>query len=165
VKGEIMGKKTSWQEKLANSKDLPRIEKIDEKKSKRWGTGTYVIPAPIEVDAIMRKVPKGKVITINEIRQILAKKHKATIGCPITTGIFSWIAANAADEMERQGKKRITPYWRTLKTGGILNEKYPGGLENLKMRLEAEGHKVIQKGRSKHFMVENFEKSLVALSN
>ncbi|MHC4069215.1 MAG: MGMT family protein [Planctomycetota bacterium] len=160
-----MGKKTSWQEKLADSKDLPRVGKIDEKKSKRWGTGTYVIPAPSEVDAIMRKVPKGKLITINEIRQILAKKHKATIGCPITTGIFSWIAANAADEMERQGKKQITPYWRTLKTGGILNEKYPGGLENLKKRLEAEGHRVIPKGRSKHFMVENFEKSLATLSN
>ena len=36
--------------------------------SQRWGTGTFVIPAPLEVDAIMRKVPKGKLITINEIR-------------------------------------------------------------------------------------------------
>ena len=119
-----------------------------EKKSKRWGTGTFVIPAPIEVDAIMRKVPKGKLITINEIRQILAQKHNATIACPITTGMFSWIAANAADEMESQGKKRVTPYWRTLKTGGILNEKYPGGLKNLKNRLQAEGHAVIPKGTS-----------------
>ena len=156
-----MKKKTTWQEKLADSKDLPRVEKIDEKKSKRWGTGTFVIPAPIEVDAIMKKVPKGKLITINEIRQILAKKHNATIGCPITTGIFSWIAANAADEAEKEGKKRITPYWRTLKTGGILNEKYPGGLDNLKRRLQSEGHTVIPKGRSKHFMVKDFEKSLV----
>jgi len=159
-----MKKKTSWQEKLADSKDLPRVEKIDEKKSKRWGQGTFVIPAPIEVDAIMKKVPKGKLITINEIRQILAGKHKATIGCPITTGIFSWIAANAANEAEKQGQKRITPYWRTLKTGGIINEKYPGGLENLKKRLEAEGHTVIKKVRSKYFMVEDFEKSLVDIS-
>jgi alkylated DNA nucleotide flippase Atl1 len=160
-----MKKKTSWQEKLANSKDLPRVERIDEKKSKRWGTGTFVIPAPIEVDKIMRKVPKGKLITINEIRQILAKKHKATIGCPITTGIFSWIAANAADEMENQGKRRITPYWRTLKTGGILSEKFPGGLANLKKRLKAEGHTIIQKGRSKYFIVKDFEKSLVSIKS
>ncbi|MBN1436760.1 MAG: MGMT family protein [Sedimentisphaerales bacterium] len=156
-----MSKKTSWQEKLADSKDLPRVEEIDEKKSKRWGSGTFVIPSPVEVDAIMKKVPKGKVITINEIRQILARKHKATIACPITTGIFSWISAHAADEMASQGKKRITPYWRTLKTGGILNEKYPGGLKNLKERLQAEGHVVIPKGRSKHFMVQDFEQSLV----
>lgn len=156
-----MKTKTTWRQKLADSKDLPRVEKIDEKKSKRWGTGTFVIPAPIEVDAIMCKVPKGKLITINEIRQVLAEKHKVTIGCPITTGIFSWIAAHAADEAEKEGAKRITPYWRTLKTGGILNEKYPGGIENLKKRLEAEGHTVIPKGRSKHFMVKDFEKKLV----
>jgi hypothetical protein len=153
--------KTNWQQKLADSKDLPRIEKIDEKKSKRWGTGTFVIPAPLEINEIMSKIPKGKLITINEIRLIVAKRHKASIGCPITCGIFSWIAANAADEMEKEGKKKITPYWRTLKTGGILNEKYPGGIANLKKRLEAEGHIVIQKGKSKHLMVKDFEKSLV----
>ncbi len=158
-----MKKKTSWQEKLADSKDLPRVEKIDERKSKRWGTGTFVIPAPIEVNEIMGTVPKGKLITINEIRQILARKHNATIGCPITTGIFSWIAANAANEIEKEGKKDITPYWRTLKTGGILNEKYPGGIENLKRRLESEGHMIIRKGKSKHFMVKDFEKALVKI--
>ncbi|MFH1614734.1 MAG: hypothetical protein ABIG61_06595 [Planctomycetota bacterium] len=158
-----MKKKTSWQEKLADSRDLPKLAKFDKKKGKNWPAGTYVIPAPMEVDAIMAKVPKGKLITINEIRQILAKKHKADFGCPITTGIFSWIAANAADEAEKEGKKRITPYWRTLKTGGILNEKYPGGLANLKKRLKTEGHTVIPKGRSKHFMVKDFEKSLISI--
>ena len=156
-----MKQKKSWQEKLADSKDLPRVERFDEEKGKNWPAGAYVIPAPLEVNAVMRKVAKGKLITINQIRQVLAKKHKADFGCPITTGIFSWIAANAADEMAREGKKRITPYWRTLKTGGILNEKYPGGLDNLKKKLKAEGHTVIRKGRSKHFMVQDFEKVLV----
>ena len=157
-----MKAKKSWRQKLADSKDLPKLAKFD-KKPKSWPGGTYIIPAPMEVDEIMRKVRKGKLITINEIRQILAKKHKADYACPITTGIFSWIAAHAAQEAEDEGKKRITPYWRTLKTGGILNEKYPGGTKNIKKRLKAEGHKVIQKGRSKHFMVEDFEKSLVKL--
>lgn len=50
------------------------------------------------------------------------------------------------------------------KRGGILNEKYPGGLKNLKKRLEAEGHTVIQKGRSKHFIIKDFEKSLVNIN-
>ena len=145
-----MKKKTTWQEKLTDSKNKSRVEHFDAKKGKNWQPGSYVIPAPVEVDEIMKKVPKGKLITINEIREILAKKHKADFGCPITTGIFSWIAANAADEMEKEGKKNITPYWRTLKTGGILNEKYPGGIVNLKKRLEAEGHTIIQKGRSKY---------------
>jgi len=156
-----MKKKTSWQEKLADSKDLPKVVRFDDQKGKNWPAGTYVIPAPVEVDAIMRQVPKGRLITINEIRRILAKKHHADFGCPITTGIFSWIAAHAADEREKAGKKRITPYWRTLKTGGLLNEKYPGGRENLAARLTAEGHTIVRKGRSKNFMVRDFEKSLV----
>jgi alkylated DNA nucleotide flippase Atl1 len=158
-----MKRKKTWREKLQDSKDLPKIVKYDKKQPKRWEPGTYIIPAPKEVDEIMKKVPKGKVITINEIRKILAKKHQAQFGCPITTGIFSWIAAHAAAEAEAEGKKRITPYWRTLKTGGELNPKYPGGIENIKRRLEAEGHAVIQKGRSKKLVVSDYEKALVKL--
>jgi len=47
---------------------------------------------------MMAKVPNGKVVTISEIRSALAKKHGATIGCPLTTGIFAWVAANAVEE-------------------------------------------------------------------
>ena len=120
-----------------------------------------VIPAPCEVDAVMRKVPKGKLATINEIRAVLAKKHGATMGCPITTGIFAWIAAHAAAEAAVSGIKRITPYWRTLKTGGELNPKYPGGIPNLRLRLEAEGHRVIKKG--KRYLVADYQKALAKL--
>jgi len=151
-------KKKTWCEKLNENKGLPKVEKITEKMSKRWGKGTVVIPAPVEVDEIMRKIPKGKVTTINEIRAALAKKHQATIGCPITTGIFAWIAANAAEEQEQNGNEEITPYWRTLKTGGFLNEKYPGGVSVQKDVLEQEGHEVVQKG--KNYVVLDYEKSL-----
>lgn len=156
-----MASKKSWREKLADSKDLPRVIEIDEKMSKRWGTGTCVIPAPKEVDEIMKKIPKGKLITINEIREKLAKKHGASIGCPITTGIFAWVAAHAAEEDTAEGKKDITPYWRTLKSGGQLNEKYPGGIENIKKLLEYEGHTVVKKG--KKYVVEDYETSLVTI--
>ncbi len=154
-----MAKKKSWIEKLNDSKGLPRVEKITEKMSKRWGSGTVVIPSPLEVNEIMKSVPEGKLITINEIRALLAKKHKATIGCPMTTGIFAWIAANAAEEQRQKGIEDITPYWRTLKNGGVLNEKYPGGVEKQKKLLEKEGHRIVQKGIK--FVVVDFEKSLV----
>ena len=72
--------KKSWQEKLADSKDLPRVVEINGKMSTRWGTGTVCIPAPIEVDGIMKKVPAGKLTTINQIREVVAKRHGATIG-------------------------------------------------------------------------------------
>ncbi|NPV53632.1 MAG: hypothetical protein HPY71_08915 [Firmicutes bacterium] len=148
----------SWQEKLADSKGLPKVEEITDKMSKRWGTGTVVIPAPIEVDEIMRKVPEGKVITIDQIRTILAQKHGATMACPLTTGIFAWVAAHAAEEMAAEGKKDITPYWRTLKAGGVVNEKYPGGVEAQRKLLKQEGHTIIQKG--KKYVVVDLEDSI-----
>ncbi|MFQ6113780.1 MAG: hypothetical protein ACE5NG_06775 [bacterium] len=154
-----MTTKKSWREKLQDSKNLPRVEKITDKMSKKWGMGTVVIPAPKEVDEIMKSVPEGKLITINEIRAILARKHNATIGCPMTTGIFASISAHAAAEEATEGKKNITPYWRTLKSGGEVNEKYPGGIDKLKALLESEGHTVVQKG--KKYVVENYEKSIV----
>ncbi|MGA3284610.1 MAG: hypothetical protein ABSD57_09160 [Verrucomicrobiota bacterium] len=150
--------KKTWREKLADDKGLPRVCKVTGKMTKRWGTGTFVIPAPREVDVLMKQVPKGRVVTINELRHALAKKHKTDFACPITTGIFSWIAAHAAAEAEAAGAKRITPYWRTLKTGGELNPKYPGGVEGMARRLGAEGHKIVQKG--KRFFVPDYQRAL-----
>jgi hypothetical protein len=153
-----MPKKRSWREKLADSKDLPKVVEIDATKSKRWGEGTFVIPAPLEVDALMKTVRRRKLTTIDAIRRTLANQHRATIACPMTTGIFAWIAAHAADEDELAGRKRFTPYWRTLKAGGELNPKYPGGIKNLKSRLAAEGHRVIKKGQ--RYFVADYEQAM-----
>jgi hypothetical protein len=153
----------SWQEKLNDAKGCPKVVPITDKMSQRWGSGTVVIPAPLEVDGYMRSVPEGKLTTINQIREALAKKHGADIGCPITTGIFAWVAANAADEKAFGGEKDITPYWRTLREGGALNPKYPGGIEEQSARLQAEGH-VIEMGRGgKTAKVKDFAKKLAKL--
>lgn len=101
----------------------------------------------------------GKLIIINEIRERIAKKHGATIGCPITTGIFAWIAAHAADEAAAAGAKAFTPYWRTLKNYVELNPKYPGGIQRLKHLVESEGHTVVARG--KKYVVEEFKTRLV----
>lgn len=148
----------TWRQKLEDDKGLPRVCPIDETRSKRWGEGTFVIPAPREVDELMRSVPKGRLITIDELRRALATRHRATIACPLTTGIFAWIAAHAAAEAQSQGARRITPYWRTLKAGGELNPRYPGGLDSLAKLLEAEGHEVIFK--RKRCFVSNYEKKV-----
>lgn len=152
-------KRKSWREKLADSKGLPRVEKITPRMSARWGEGTVVIPAPVEVDELMRRIPRGRLTTVNEIRAALAEKHHATIGCPLTTGIFAWMAAHAANEAREAGEKVITPYWRTLKGRGELNPKYPGGIPEVSKLLEAEGHRLVKRG-AKHFVVD-FEKSLI----
>jgi len=156
-----MKPRKSWQEKLADSKDLPKVVEINDKMSKRWGTGSVVIPAPKEVDEIMRQVPRGKLITVSEIRALLAQKHSASIGCPLTTGIFANIAARAAEEAAAEGKKDITPYWRTLKSSGELNEKYPGGVEAQASQLKEEGHAIEPGKGKKPPKVRDFEKALV----
>jgi hypothetical protein len=156
-----MAPKKSWREKLGDDQGLPKVGKITGAMTAKWGRGTMVIPAPREVDALMRKVAKGKLVTIQQLRLALANKHGVSIACPITTGIFAWIAAHAAQESLDAGAKRVTPYWRTLKSGGELNAKYPGGIARLKALLNTEGHRVVQTG--KRFFVADYEKALARL--
>lgn len=141
-------RRTTWREKLADDKGLPKVVEITGKLSRRWGTGTCAIPAPREVDALIRQVRRGKLTTINELRAAVGRKHGATIGCPMTTGIFAWIAAHAAADDEAEGRERITPWWRVLKEGGKLNPKFPGGVVVQARRLRAEGHE-LQPGKGK----------------
>jgi alkylated DNA nucleotide flippase Atl1 len=152
-------KRKTWQEKLANEKGYPKLFKIDRAKSKRWGHGTFVIPAPMEVNELMARVPKGKITTLDELRKVLAHRHEATIACPITTGIFAWIAAHAAAE----NQENINPYWRTLKSKGELNPKYPGGIAVLKRKLAKEGHVFVQKG--KRLFVKDYQDRLAVLND
>jgi alkylated DNA nucleotide flippase Atl1 len=118
-----------------------------------------VLVNPSEVVEIMREVPEGKLITIVEICKKIALEHKVKACCSLTTGIFITTAANAADEASKEGKNLNIPYWRTLKSNGFLNEKFPGGAEAHKKFLEKEGHKVMKKG--KKYFVMDYKKSLI----
>lgn len=152
-----MAKKT-FNEKLNDSKNFPEIiEVTDAKTVQRFGGSKMLIAPPIAYDAIMRKIPEGKLITSDRIRDYLAKKHEADYTCQLTAGIFINVAAKASEE---RGVDE-TPYWRTLKKDGELNEKYPGCIGGHKARLEMEGHTVIQKG--KRYFVKDFEDKLVDL--
>jgi alkylated DNA nucleotide flippase Atl1 len=148
----------SWREKLEDSKGLPKVAPVTGKMTRRWGVGRMVIPAPLEVDALMQQVPKGRVVTVNHLRGALARRHKANFACPMTTGIFSWIAAHAAVEAAAGGARRITPYWRTLKAGGEINPKFPGGVKDVARRLRAEGHRITRKGQ--RWFVAHYEEKL-----
>ncbi len=132
-------KRKTWREKLADDKGLPKVIKLEAAAAKRWGGRTMIIPAPREVDAVIRTIRKG--------RTALARKHGTETTYPITTGIFSWIAAHAAMEDEAAGKKRITPWWRVLKSDGKLNPKFPGGIAEQARRLAVEGFIVPARAR------------------
>lgn len=117
-----------------------------------------LIPNPKDIDELMRKVKKGKLVTVDQIREKLAKKFHTDTTCPLVTGIFVNISAHAAEEYKLKGKKDVTPYWRTIKSDGSLNEKYPGGIKAQALKLKKEGHVIEQKG--KELKVKDFEKKL-----
>lgn len=146
---------------LQDSKDMPKIQVITDRKSieKYGGSRMYFAP-PIDYDRIMKRIPRGKVITVGKIRDYFAELNGADFTEPITAGVFVSIAAWASHQ--RSGEE--TPYWRTLKANGELNEKYPGGAGAQKEKLEAEGHTIIQKGRKNiRYYVKNYEEFLFDL--
>lgn len=155
-------KRKTWKEKMADKEGYPKIIKLTGKEPcfrtlKKMGAevgDSYVITNPGDVEDVMMRVSEGKLITLKEINKILSKKFNAKYTCTLTTGIFITIAANAAEET-----KSGLPYWRTLKMGGFLNDKYPGGQERQKELLEKEGFKVVKKG--KRYKVLDFEKYLL----
>jgi alkylated DNA nucleotide flippase Atl1 len=157
-------KRKSWREKLADDKGLPKVIEITGTMSRKWGEGTCAIAAPREVDELIRRVPKGRLTTINHLREAIARKHGATIGCPITTGIFAWIAAHAAEEARAEGALRITPWWRVLKEGGKLNPKFPGGVAAQGKHLEREGHRVIPGKGKQPPTVQDYQTRLSAVA-
>lgn len=149
---------------LHDSKDMPKFQTItDEKSIERYGGSRMYFAPPIDYDAVMKRVPFGKVITVGKIRDHFAKRSGADFTEPITAGIFVSIAAWAS--YQRNGKEE-TPYWRTLKADGELNPKYPGGAEAQKAKLETEGHVIVQRGRKNiRYYVKDYEKSLFDLES
>jgi hypothetical protein len=131
--------------------------------AKRLGPGTMLIPRPLDVDALIRKTRKGKLVTVSEIRSRLARDNKVDVACPLTTGIFIRIAAEAAEEDLRNGKKRVTPYWRVIRDDGSLNEKFPGGVKAQSQRLKEEGHSISPAKGKKPPKVKNFEAAIARL--
>ena len=125
--------------------------------AKRLGPGTILIPRGLDVDAAIRRVKAGRLITQSRIRERLALEAGCDQTCPITTGIFVRIAAEAAVEDELSGKRRITPFWRVVRDDGSLNEKLPGGAAGQADRLKAEGHHLT---RGKKIRVIDFETCL-----
>ena len=149
--------RTRWREKLEKPQQ-PKVVDIPPGMA-RFGKGTMLVPTPKLVDDLIRKVPKGKLVTVGELRRKLAVDFGADVTCPLTTGIFVRIAAEAAEEDRASGRKRITPYWRVIKDDGSLNPKFPGGVTQQRRQLRIEGSETLRKGK-KPPVVRDFEQKL-----
>ena len=154
----------TWQEKLEDKPSFPKVLMLEKnfpcynaahKMGAEIGDEIVLVNAS-EVLAIMKQIPKGRLITIVEVCRQIASNHDVKACCSLTTGIFIMTAANAVEEASKEGKSLEIPYWRTLKTDGYLNEKYPGGQEAHKRLLEGENFRVIARGR--RYKVVDYEK-------
>ena len=160
----------TWVEKMADKKTMPKILKLEKgfpcynavhSMGAEAGDKVVLVNAS-EIAPIMQKVPKGKLISIIEICNIVAKKHKTKGCCSLVAGIQVMTIANAVEEvLVNKIKSDVAkiPYWRTVKSHGELNHKFPGGLEGHAKLLEKEGSKIEKKG--KRWFVKDYEKFLV----
>ena len=152
--------RSRWRDKLEKPQQ-PKLVRVPPKMTATFGKGMMLIPTPKLVDEIIRKVARGKLVTVGEIRKKLARDHGADVTCPLTTGIFLRIAAEAAAEDLDHGAKRVTPYWRVVRDDGGFNPKFPGGVQRQTRYLRAEGFSVVHKGKNP--VVRDFERYLVKL--
>jgi len=151
-----------WRTKLEHpSIPLPKIVAVPAKWQSRFGKGTMAIPRPLDVDALVRAVKKGRVMTQGQLRARLARKYRVDHTCPLTTGIFLRIVSQVAEEDRRAGKKTLTPYWRMLRDDGGLSEKFPGGTRAQARRLRKEGLSIVPAKGAKPPRVKDFERHLI----
>ena len=161
--------KKTWFEKMQDKPGYPKILVLEEKfpcfkAVHKMGVAVgeeIVITNAKEVIPFMAAVPHGKVITLREICVALAKKHGVKGCCTLTAGIFVMTVANAIEEIKAKGdtsELSKVPWWRTLKMNGFLNPKFPGGYASQKKLLEADGIKIIPRG--KKAQVANLEDTL-----
>src|SRR4051794_15356716 len=114
-----MRTRKTWREEMDNP-HLPKVVGVPPEMQPRFGTGTLLLPSPHDVDAAIRAIPEGMVVSVGAIRRDLAAQYATDAACPLVTGIFVRIAAEAAEEAAAERKQRITPYWRVVKEDGSL---------------------------------------------
>jgi len=133
-----MKSKATWAEKRDAPKEAQRV--ILKKGFADVPAGAeLLIPTPKLVDEAIRELPAGQLTEVKAFRRKLAQAHGVDEACPLTTGIFVRIAAEAAFEEEQAGRADITPVWRIINPKSPLAKKITAGPEWLARHRTAEG--------------------------
>jgi hypothetical protein len=140
-------KRKNWREKMANPAE-PQLVEPPAAWVSRYGPGPMLISTPRDIDALLRTLNPGELISVKQVRSHLAEAFGANSTCPLTTGIFLRIVAEVAEEDLQAGMAPVTPYWRVVQDDGGMNPRFPGGVELQSARLAEEGHE-IEPGKGK----------------
>lgn len=128
-----------WQEKLIRHTQ-PQVKKADKDFADIKAGQIMLIPTPLVVDEYIRQIPKGTSITQETLRRDLAQEHGAEVTCPLTSGMFVRIVAEAAYEAYENGTplEQITPFWRVIDDQSSMARKLTFGTDFLIERRRAE---------------------------
>ncbi len=143
-----MKSRVPWKIKM-DKPSMPEVKKGPDEWNVRYGGTLMVIPTPRIIEKLLLQIPKGKVITLSQLREHIAEECKGDYACPLTTGIFLRICSEYAEELRQEGKIKIPPYWRVVRDDGSLIEKFPGGTESQMEYLKSEGRMFQRSPRGK----------------
>jgi alkylated DNA nucleotide flippase Atl1 len=130
---------------------LVDISKEDER---RFGcSGKMLKPSRASVEALVRRIPPGKVLTTSLLRKGLAESRNAQMTCPFLTKRALMAIAQDAET--------TAPFWRVVMGSGELIAAYPGGVTQQALHLRSEGVTIADKA-SKNRVV-NLRDRLAAL--
>ncbi len=126
TKKKIASKK-SWIDKMKQDHSVVKV--LDKDFADMKAGSIMYISNPRTIDSYIRSIPKGKSVDIKTMRKDLAIEHDAEVTCPVTTGIFLRIVAEAANEQLQQGKSlnKITPIWRVINPKMTISKKLTFG--------------------------------------
>jgi hypothetical protein len=132
-------RRKTWQEKLNDGRQ-PQVEISDKEFAGVRAGQKMLIPTPKLIDGYIRQIPYGKTVAPATLRNDLALEHGAEVTCPLTTGIFLRIVAEAAYEEYQNGKplEKVTPFWRVLDEKSNTAKKLTFGTAFIKGQREKE---------------------------
>lgn len=134
-----MASKKTWLDKLSEKKES-RIKRIDFDFADIPANSNMFIATPQIIDNYIKNIPKGKNVTVQTMRKDLAIENRADYTCPVTTGIFLRIVAEANFEkfIQANSLKGITPFWRVVEPNSTLSKKLSFGQDFIIYQRNAE---------------------------
>ncbi len=105
----------SWAEKLAASVES-EVRPVPPGRKSAGPGKTMLFPSAQLLNDTIRAIPEGQSVTPKELRAELARRHAASLTCPVTTTRMLRLVAEAANEAHRSGTllAEVTPVWRVL---------------------------------------------------
>jgi alkylated DNA nucleotide flippase Atl1 len=141
---------------MAEPLERDEIVEIAKDRERSLGTGgRMLLPCPATVAAVVKRIPRNKVVTTELIRKALAKQFEVDTTCPFNTKLCLQALAN--------DPRQKLAYWRVIKANGELMNYYPGGVEGQAALLKKEGFAIDKKGKTPK--VKAFKENLFLLSD